>query len=463
MRNIAFGMLLSALLVLVACAPEVQDTTFPIAEYKDQAFSVLLTDDSYSNWSGTHLILDFNGGQSGANALVPEYITDLPTIDGMLTPDEAWFPGLGTVTWHTYTLEHKPYASGFGGDTEVVDGETYAVDAPSSGVVDEIDIAVGFNVAAGVGTLYMAFQWTDPYGTDDHYHKRWRFYRGISNDLDLKRYMHQVENGWDPIVAGGAPDGSPVDPEFWGDELYNHGFASDTLLLVWDCWQDPDGPYDPDNDTGQEPPVPSVAGFWENGWDASWHEDGDDWVCKLTADMGNEGLDPQLDLWWWKTTETNNWWPTEVQEYGYADDYWQTAGDITNDHGPIPDAGFPCYRYNWEVWHSGPILYYERPLFKHQEQPKYIYWPEAPEWIYMGYIAWGPQDPDQFGPFPGGAWHQGDEIPGFASLASTLGSTGDVLAKGVLDENTGVWTVELKRLFDPGNDDDANLAQFDHL
>ncbi|MCX7021564.1 MAG: hypothetical protein NTW26_04680, partial [bacterium] len=104
-------------------------------------------------------------------------------------------------------------------------------------------------------------------------------------------------------------------------------------------------------------------------------------------------------------------------------------------------------------------------LFKHQEQPKYLYYPENPEWIFMDYISWGAMGaPDKFGPwFADTFWHQGDEIPGFASLSSTLGSTGDVQAKGNLDETTGVWSLELKRLFDPGNDDDTNLAQFDHL
>jgi hypothetical protein len=458
-RNLFFCTALGALLCLVSCAPEEQESTFPIAKYMDQAFSVCVTDDSYDNWSGTHLILDFNGGQSVPNAIVPEYITDLPTIDGVLAPEEVWYPELGTVTWHTFALEHKPYASGYGDDTEVApDGNTYNVNAPSSGVVDEINVAACYNVAAGVGTLYMAFQWTDPYGVDDHYYKRWRFYRDISSDLDLKDYLRQVENGWDPMVADG------VDPTFWGDKLYNQGYSSDTLLLVWDCWQDPDGPYDPDADTGELPPIPSVAGFWENGWDACWHQDGNDWTCKLTADMGNGGLAPQLDLWWWKSAQTNNWWPHEVQEYGYADDYWQTSDASYNNHGPIVDAGFPCYRYNWRVWHSGQTTYYERPLFKHQEQPKYLYYPENPEWIFMDYISWGAQGPDQFGPFPGGnTWHQGDEIPGFASLSSTLGSTGDVQAKGTLDEPTGVWSLELKRLFDPGNDDDVNLSQFDYL
>ncbi|MCX7020751.1 MAG: hypothetical protein NTW26_00485, partial [bacterium] len=318
MRNLFFCALIGALL-LISCSPEEQETTFPIAEYMDQAFSVLVTDDSYDNWCGTHLILDFNGGENVANAIVPEYITNLPTIDGVLSPEEVWHPDLGTVTWHTYTLEHKQYASGYGDDTEVApDGNTYNVNAPSSGVVDEINVAACYNVAAGVGTLYMAFQWTDPYGCDDHYYKRWRFYRDIGGEMDLINYIRQVSNGWDPMVADG------VDPAFWGDELYNHGYSSDTLLLVWDCWQDPDGPYDPDAGTGELPPIPSVSGFWENGWDASWHQDGNDWTCKLTADMGNEGLAPQLDLWWWKSAQTNNWWPSEVQEYGYADDYWQT-------------------------------------------------------------------------------------------------------------------------------------------
>ena len=281
---------------------------------------------------------------------------------------------------------------------------------------------------------------------------------------DRLKYLRQVENGWDWMVAHGGAGGNPIDPEFWGTELYNHGYSSDTLLLVWDCWRDPDGPYDPKTDTGKEPPIPSVAGFWENGWDVTWHEDGNRWVCKLTADMGNEGLKPQLDLWWWKSTETNNWWPPEVQTYGYADDYWQTADAAYNDHGPIPDTGFPCYRYNWNVYRLNPKLWYERPLFKHQDQPKYLFYPNNPEWIFMDYISWGPQMPDRFGPMQTGTpWNQGDEIPGYASLSSTLGSTGDVLAKGVFDETTGTWTVELKRLFDPGNDDDANLAQFDHF
>ncbi len=447
MRNLFLCAALGALLCVVSCAPEEQETSFPIAEYLDQAFSVFVTDDSYDNWSGTHLILDFNGGEDADNAIIPEYITTLPTIDGVLSPDEVWNPDLGTVTWHTFALEHKPYASGYD-DPE---------DAPSSGVVDEINVAVCFNVAAGVGTLYMAFQWIDPSGSDDHYYKRWRFYRDIHSEPDCMQYMHQVENGWDPYVAG-------ADPDFWGDELYNHGFSSDTLLLAWDCWQDPDGPLDPENDTGELPPIPSVSGFWENGWDVCWHQDGNNWICKLTADMGNEDLAPQLDLWWWKSAQTNNWWPAEVQEYGYADDYWQTSNPLYNDHGAIIDTGFPCYRYNWNVFHMSPNLFYERPLFKHQEQPKYLYYPENPEWIYMGYIHWGPQQPDKFGwLLTDTFWHQGDEIPAFASLASTLGSTGDVQAKGTLDESTGVWSLELKRLFDPGNDDDANLAQFDYL
>ncbi|HUT97842.1 MAG TPA: hypothetical protein VM054_02045 [bacterium] len=468
MRNLFLCALIGALFCLVSCAPEEQETTFPIAEYMDQAFSVFVTDDSYDNWCGTQLILDFNGGQSADNAIIPEYITNLPTIDGVLSPDEVWNPELGTVTWHTFDLEHKEYASGYGDD---LDSEGFNVNAPSSGVVDEINVAACFNVAAGVGTLYMAFQWTDPYGSDDRYYKRWRFYRDIHGEVDLINYMRQVSNGWDPIVDHGGPGGTPVDPDFWGDKLYNHGFSSDTLLLVWDCWQDPDGSYNPDVDPpeGELPPVPSIPDFWENGWDVCWQQDGNDWTCKLTPDMGNEDFDlaPQLDLWWWKSAQTNNWWPTEVQEYGYADDYWQTSDSLYNDHGPIIDAGFPCYRYNWNVFHMAPRLYYERPLFKHQEQPKYMYYPENPEWIYMGYIHWGAQQPDKFGWLwtedPDMFWHQGDEIPAFASLASTLGSTGDVLAKGNLDENTCVWSVELKRLFDPGNDDDANLAQFDYL
>jgi hypothetical protein len=458
-RTLLFSALLSALLVGVSCAPEVQETTFPIAEYLDQAFGLFVTDDSYDNWSGTQLVLDFNGGQSGDNVIIPEYITNLPTIDGILAPDEVWHPELGEVTWYTCSLEHKEYASGFGDDTEVApDGNTYHVNAPSSGVVDEMDVAVCFNVAAGVGTIYMAFQWTDPYGSDDHYHNRWRFYRDAGSDPEVMDYLHQAENGWDPHAD--------EDPSFWGDNLYNHGYSSDTLLLIWDCWQDPDGPYNPDADPpeGELPPIPSVADFWEDGWDACWYRDGNNWVCKLTPDMGNEGLVPQLDLWWWKSTETNNWWPAEVQEYGYADDYWQTGDDLTNNHAPIPDTGFPCYRYNWQAFKFGKLITHERPLFQHQDQPKYLYYPNNPEWIYMDYINWVPPGADGFGPAPSGIpWHQGDEIPGYATLSSTLGSTGDVLAKGILDESTGVWTVELRRLFDPGNDDDANLAQFDYL
>jgi hypothetical protein len=444
-RKILFAALtvtLGALVVLSGCDPEDTMSDFPVAQYMDQAFSIFVTDDSFDNYCGAHAVLDFEGdGNYGGNVVVPTYITEMPTIDGVLDYDEFWNPEYGEATWTTIDLEHKPYASGYDDPDN----------APSSFVVDEVMATAGINVAGGSGTLYMAFQWTDPSGTDDHYENRWRFYKGapIPETL-LPEVLRQVTNGMDPWF-----DDWPQlfnDPDFPFPDGYHHGYSSDTLGLVWDIW----GVEDPEADNPM--PAPSVDGFFENGWDICWYQDGDEYVCKLTPDMGTYENTPMLDVWWWSAARTN-WQPPEIQSWAYMEDMYQTSEDTINDHGVIPDNGFGPYRYNYQIVKAGEY-YIEEPLFKHQEQPDYLFYPDNPEWIYMDYISWGSQGPDKFG--PGKDWHMGDEVPGYAALSSTLGSGGDVIAKASFDEETGVWSLEVQRLFNTDQADDAALGQYHH-
>lgn len=447
MRKPLFALLivtLSAIILMTACDPEDVMSDFPTAQYMDQAFSIFVTDDSFDNFCGSHLVLDFNGDGGYDNGVVPTYLTEFPTVDGYLEVDEPWHPDQGICTWYTVDLEHKPYASGYD-DPD---------DAFSSEVVDEVDVCAAYTVSGGVGILYMAFQWTDPSGTDDHYHKRWRFYGDVRTVLDIwEGELRQVENGLDPRY-----DDFPEyynDPDCPVPDGYNHGFSSDTLGLVWDIW----GVEDPEADNPM--PTPSVEGFFDGGWDICWYQDGNDWLCKLTPDMATYENTAKLDIWWWSAAKSN-WQPREIQDWAYMEDMYQTSEDLTNDHGPIPDQGFPPFRYNWQQVKFGP-RFTEHPLFHHQDQPAYIYYPESPEWIYMDYIDWSDQGREKFGPsFSDREWHMGDEIPGYGALSSTLGSAGDVIARGTFDEDTGVWTLEVERYFYTDWSDDADLNQYYH-
>lgn len=469
MRKFILGTVVIAALLFAACAPDDPGLDIPIAHYLDQAFTVVVTDDSAAdqttvqqgikalilpenidwatvNYNTAHLIWDFAGDGGYANGVTPTYLTTPPTIDGVLSPSEGWHRDHGVAKWYTVQLSQPSYsASGI----------------PSSGDISSVDIAPCYSMVAGVGTMYIAMQWVDPGGADDHYRYRYRVYADWDDDSVTDRWPEKVLK----VVNGD----DPAWQTFFGESHTNDGFNSDTVGLIWDAWYAiPDGTC-----------KPSVDGFWENGWDVVW----DGGTPELTGDMGInyqgsynvEGQDdpvhydvdttPKLDVWWWDASMTN-WHGT--LDNSWAEDFWMT-GDDGEYNGVSYDTGKSCYVRNVRYFRVSAD-YYETIWFHHQEQvndkddgtPQGLHYPNNPEWIdqtKIGYIGAGP--PQDFNGANGWKhWTALDEIPGVAHRAAPLGSGGDVVAKGTFDETTGVWTLELQRMFNTDQPDDANLEQF---
>jgi len=452
-RKFILGTVLVAALVFTACEPDDPGLVRPIAHYLDQAFTLIVTDDSAPqqgffkdgtitatatqenldwtvvNYNTAQLVLDFEGDGGYANGLEPTYIYNVPTIDGVLDPAEDWHREYGTAKWYTVNMTQPTYS---------------ASNIPSSGDVTSVDIAPCYNMEGGKGVLYIAMQWVDPGGAEDNYHYRYRVYTDWDDNSQYSSFTDKVfwaENGDDTHWQ-----------DAFGESHTNDGYNSDTVGFVWDCWGDADN-----NGVYQQ----SVDGFWNNGWDVVWGGG----TPELTSSMGINGQTPKLDVWWWDASVTN-WHGTATNSW--AQDLYMT-GETGDYHGVSYDTGKAIFVYNRKYgFNSGD--WSQTIWFHHQDQkddksdgtPQGLHYPNNPEWIDQTKLNYGGDPPDHAFNSPNGwkNWTALDEIPGVAYKAAPLGSGGTVVAKGSFDETTGVWTLELSRIFNPEQVDDANLEQF---
>lgn|GEM_PF-4948923 len=464
MRKFILGTVVIAALIFTACAPDDPGLVFPEAHYLDQAFTLVVTDDSAPqqgfvregtqvaavhqenldwtvvNYNTAQLILDFEGDGGYANGLEPTYIYDIPTIDGVLSPSEDWHREDGFAKWYTVQLSQPSYSA---------DGVV------SSGDVSAVDIAPCYNMEGGKGVLYIALQWLDPGGAEDKYHYRFRVYADHDDDTVSDNWLEkvfQVVNGDDPHW-----------PTFFGESYTNDGYNSDTVGFIWDAWGDAnnDGVF-----------KPSVDGFWENGWDLVWGGGTPEMTGAMAATDDSGPSDthviqtPKLDVWWWDASITN-WHGTAVNSW--AEDFWMT-GDSSEYNGMSYDTGKPIYVHNERYLRFPDTEWYPIIWFHHQDQkddstsgePQGLHYPNNPDWIDQTKIQYATLPPNHAFDSPNGwkHWTALDEVPGVAYKAAPLGSGGSVTARGTFDEGTGIWTLELQRPFNTDQPDDANLEQF---
>jgi len=240
-----------------------------------------------------------------------------------------------------------------------------------------------------------------------------------------------------PIVIDGTPD--PV----WAmaDSITSVSgitlkfFYDDSTLYTYAKWLDGHREYP----TGQV--TPSKSEFrrqWSydgTNWSYSGEEDRLGITWKMTDNFGascgrtchNENLphatsNTRMDVWHWKAQRTN---PVVLLD----DQYWDATG---RKNDAVTSGSFGSDNLTGTL----PALMGPDPASN-----------LAP-WLLQSTAI----------PFVNSGWVAGDKIPGFTSndltVPAIVGSRGDVNAKAVFNQTTGVWTLEISRKLNTGNADD---------
>jgi hypothetical protein len=140
-----------------------------------------------------------------------------------------------------------------------------------------------------------------------------------------------------------------------------------------------------------------------------------------------------MDVWMWGAGLTN---PT-----GYLNDQYMTSSPSRN---VITDIGMPVMISNVMIGKvENDTTTTVRPRNQSVDDPN----------SNSGYPLWT----WELAPLSTSGWVGGSRIPAFISNSTPSNSAADVEALGSFDDQTGTWTVELKRQRRTGNGDDAQF------
>jgi hypothetical protein len=155
---------------------------------------------------------------------------------------------------------------------------------------------------------------------------------------------------------------------------------------------------------------------------------------------GTNAAKARMDAWSWSSVTSN---PTGYADDQYMDSKGQTVNpdeDLHYTDGMHVDLGGPPTRSNRQTVIQSNVLMINRPIYQHADQPAAA----------VSYPLWD----WQIAKVANAGWDSLATVPWFITSIPT-GSRADVVARGKFDN--GTWTVELRRVRNTGNGDDAKF------
>lgn len=224
-------------------------------------------------------------------------------------------------------------------------------------------------------------------------------------------------------------DGGNEEGGFRDNRQYD--LNEDWVAIMWSTWDKHYEGWDSNTYTFAE----TTYGFQEEGCTVTCH-DTDPYNPHHTNKESEH-----VDLWFWSGTRTN-----------YTDSKLDW-GNGSDDPGALLDTYLDDNGMEWGIWDAVWNDEDDRMIMNLQldegvssitangtdVKPTYMS-PDDPGSDYP--YLWHSTDLPHFDRFLN--WQEGDTIPGYVSRYS-LGSTGDVSARGSYDTQTGTWTLELSK------------------